>query len=269
MHLKNDVPLVLIIAERALELKQKLKAQENRASVLTAADGDHGLNLLTGHSVEVVILHMHSDWQPDVEFLRHIRTFFPYLPVVILAESSTLAGAEACAGLSTQGYLRLPVSSGEMWRAIDTALFACPYVGLPGDQVTIRRTEVARAISLIHTQHQEGLSPSQVAHQVHMSRNHLGGLFKAETGLTLSEYINLCRVASAMRIISRQTDLGFSQVAGQTGFSSESYFSKVFKRLLGMNPKGFRKIIVSKGLAAAGWCESLIQDMFAKHNKTA
>ena len=174
---------------------------------------------------------------------------------------SLTPGAEACAGLSTQGYLRLPVSPGELWRAIDNALFAFSHARRPRVQNLSNRNEVAQAMSLIQAKHHKGIGPDQVAHEVGMSRNHLGRLFKAETGHTLSEYINICRVSSAMRIINQHMDMGFSQVAGRAGFSSESYFSKLFKRLLGISPKTFRLSLKNKGMAASSWCEALIRDL--------
>lgn len=261
-------PCLLIVSEHALDIKQTLKQYKPAMEVLTALTGEEGLSLLSGRPVDLVVLYLRSDWQPDLEILRHIRMFFPYLPVVILAEASSLAGAEACAGLSTQGYLRLPVSGGELWRAIDTALFAYPGGDLPAGAPAARRKEVARALAIIQARHHEGISARMVAREVNLSRNHLGFLFKAETGHTLSEYINLCRVATAMRIISREPDLGFVLVAGRAGFSSESYLSKVFKRLLEMTPKTFRQDVVSKGPAAPAWCGALIQDMFQRAAKS-
>jgi AraC-like DNA-binding protein len=267
MQPKSDAPRLLVLSEQALELKQTLENYQGRVKVLCAMAADDGLSLLSGRSVDLVILHLHSDWQPDIEVLRHIRMFFPYLPVVILAECSTLAGAESCAGLSTQGYLRMPASGGELWRAIDKALFVYPCGELPGGAKGARRKEVAQALSTIHARHHEGISAQKVARKVNMSRNHLGSLFKAEMDRTLSEYINLCRVATAMRIISREADLGFGQVAGRAGFSSESYLSKVFKRLLDMTPKSFRQKIIAKGPAASAWCETLIHGMFQRGDK--
>lgn len=267
MLLKADAPCLLVISERSLAIKQTLKERKALVKVLAALSGDQGLSILSGRPVDLIIMHLHSDWQPDAELLRHIRTFFPYLPVVILAESSTLAGAEACAGLSTQGYLRMPASGGELWRAIDMALFAYPGGEPPGQATGARRKEVARAVSMIHSRHHEGISAQKVAQEANVSRNHLGSLFKKETGHTLSEYINLCRVSTAMRVISREADLGFGQVAGRSGFSSESYLSKVFKRLLDMTPKKFRQEIIAKGPAGPSWCEGLIQDMFQRGAK--
>jgi two-component system, response regulator YesN len=263
MSKKSHLPIVLIISEYSAELKRKLELLEKKYVVLTAMNGDQGLKVLNSQEHDVILLHLHSDWQSDVELLRHIRLFFPYLPVVILAESSTLAGAEACAGLSTQGYLRMPASPGEIWRAAESALFAYSRSVKPNNRSVASRNEVVRALSIINAQHQTGLSPQKVAQQVHMTRNHLGSLFKSETGQTLSEYINKCRVASAMRSICEQADLGFSRVAEISGFSSESYFSKVFKKLSDMTPKRFRQTVMAKGPSASGWCEKLIQNMFS------
>jgi len=267
MHPKTDPSCLLVISEQFQELKQKLGLCQAPVRVLCASSGDEGLGILSEWQVEAVVLHLHSDWRPDVEILRHIRTFFACLPVVILAEESSLAGAEACAGLSTQGYLRLPVSAGELWRAVEAALFA--YTG--GEprpaRTTARRKEVEQALSLIHARHQEGLSAHEVALGVHMSRNHLGSLFKAETNHTLSEYISLCRVATALRLITREPDLGFAQVAGRSGFSSESYFSKVFKRLLDVSPKDFRQMVLSGGPAAAARCQGRLQDLWHRQRK--
>jgi two-component system response regulator YesN len=267
MPQKNSLPKILIISELSAKLKQKLEECDSRASYIAESIGEQGIEALSIHSVDLVLLHIHSDWQPDIELLRHIRIFFQYLPVVILAESSTLAVAEACAGLSTQGYLRMPASSGEIWRAIDNALFIQPHGRISGQHSGASRSEVARALSIIHAQHQTGLKPTEVAQQVHMSRNHLGELFKYETGHTLSEYINKCRASSAMRSITKNPSLGFSQVADQTGFSSESYFSKVFRKVVGMTPKEFRQNAITKGSGGFAWCEKLVQGLFAKPYK--
>ncbi len=264
-------PLVLIVSEQARELRDKLQTHRPGAEVLAALSGDKGLRLLSARPVEVVLLHLHSDWEPDLELLRGLRSYHPGLPVVIMAECATVAGAEACARLCTQGYVRMPCSPGELWRALDAALAAFPGQGLPEPGAAppappappvARRKEVAQAVGFIHAHHQTGITPRQVAHQVHLSRNHLGGLFKAETGHTLSEYINLCRVASAMRIIAQQPDLGFSLVAERVGFRSESYFSKVFKRLVGMPPKSYRQKAMSQGRAAVAWREGMIRVLF-------
>jgi AraC-like DNA-binding protein len=267
MQPKATTPRVLVISEQSHELKQKLEHYGAPAKLLVTLSGDEGLSVLSERPVEAVLLHLHSDWQPDVELLRHIRTFFPYLPVVILAECSTLAGAEACAGFATQGYLRLPLSAGELWRTVESALFACNSGGPLGFKPAMRRKEVDQALSLIQTKHREGISARQVAQQVCLSRNHLGSLFKKYTGHTLSEYINLCRVATAACLIGREPDLGFAQVAGRAGFSSESYLCKVFKRLLGVSPNNFRRKVLREGPQATAHWEALLRDLMQPQGK--
>ncbi|KMY66028.1 hypothetical protein AAU61_18855 [Desulfocarbo indianensis] len=259
---------VLIISELGEQIKKKLQKRRPQGAVLAAATAEQGVKLLAGGGSEIVLLHLGSDWEPDLESLRRVRAFFPGLPVVVLAECSTVAGAEACARLSTQGYLRLPAGSGEIWRALDAALETrqggASFPALHG----VSHQEVLQAAAVIHAGHRQGLTPAAVAREVHLSRNHLASLFKAATGHTLSGYINLCRVASAMRLIGREPGLGFSRVAERSGFSSESYLSKVFKRWAGSTPKEFRQAMADKGPAAADWLETIIRAMFERPEET-
>jgi len=263
-----EAPKVLIISSLSEELKEKLRKRRPHWAILAAANGEQGARLLTGGMSESVLFHLASDWEPDLEALRRLRAIFPGLPVVVLAECSTVAGAEACARLSTQGYLRLPASSGEIWRALDAALEArrdgVQFSAFPGTG----KKEVLQAAALIQAEHQKGLAPGMVAREVHLSRNHLASIFKAATGHTLSGYINLCRVASAMRLISREPGLGFSQVAERSGFSSESYLSKVFKRWAGLTPKEFRQAVTARRPDAADWLEAFIRAMFNRQDET-
>ena len=55
---------------------------------------------------------------------------------------------------------------------------------------------------------------------------------------TVTEYIRHCRLEEA-RDLLRNTDLNISQVVYSVGFTSRSYFSKIFKKKYGMSPSEF------------------------------
>jgi len=62
---------------------------------------------------------------------------------------------------------------------------------------------------------------------------------------TVTEYIRHIRLESARELI-RTTDLNISQVVYTIGFTSRSYFSKIFKEKYGTTPNQFKKQIISK-----------------------
>ena len=57
---------------------------------------------------------------------------------------------------------------------------------------------------------------------------------------TVTEYIRHVRLESA-RDLLRNTDLNVSQIVYSIGFSSRSYFSKIFKEKYGISPNHFKK----------------------------
>ena len=87
----------------------------------------------------------------------------------------------------------------------------------------------------------ESLSLSEVASHIGITSNYLSALFSKETGETFSEYLNRIRIRAATRLL-KNSGLTINEIACQTGYSDAVYFSKVFKRLMGMSPRAYKKI---------------------------
>ena len=84
------------------------------------------------------------------------------------------------------------------------------------------------------------LSVSQLAKEVDMSEVYLRKLFKAETGVSPSEYITSVRLKKAKQFMKYYPFLKLEQCALQSGFSSLQYFSRVFRKEFGVSPSKYR-----------------------------
>ncbi len=67
---------------------------------------------------------------------------------------------------------------------------------------------------------------------------------------TVTEFIRHVRIELA-RDLMKNSDLNISQIVYTIGFTSRSYFSKIFKEKYGISPNEFKKQIVSKVSVAA------------------
>lgn len=67
--------------------------------------------------------------------------------------------------------------------------------------------------------------------------------FKFLYARTVTEYVRHIRLEAA-RDLMNTTDLNISQIVYSIGFTSRSYFSKIFKEKYGMTPHEFRKKVV-------------------------
>ncbi|MNY65428.1 HTH-type transcriptional activator Btr [compost metagenome] len=72
-----------------------------------------------------------------------------------------------------------------------------------------------------------------------MSPVYLGRLIKKYTSKTLTDFINEYRMEKAQELL-RETDELIVMIAEETGFSSNSYFGKVFKKYQGITPNEYR-----------------------------
>jgi two-component system response regulator YesN len=65
-------------------------------------------------------------------------------------------------------------------------------------------------------------------------------LFKKEEGISLTDYIVNVRINKAMEYL-RDPQFTVYEVATKTGFNDEKYFSKVFKKKVGVTPTEYKE----------------------------
>ena len=113
-------------------------------------------------------------------------------------------------------------------------LYAAPGDALsPGDS---RRNEmVKRAVSYLRAHFAEPVTVDQLCNYVGFSKYYFCREFKALTGRTVVDYINFLRCSNARRLIA-SGKYNVSESAAMSGFRSLSYFSRVYRRQMGVLP---------------------------------
>ena len=89
------------------------------------------------------------------------------------------------------------------------------------------------------------LSIDSIAATLGLSASYTGRIYKQATGITILERILQVRMDKA-RTILRETDAPVASVSEMTGFSSDSYFYKIFKQENGVTPAAYRKQFLKK-----------------------
>jgi AraC-like DNA-binding protein len=83
-------------------------------------------------------------------------------------------------------------------------------------------------------------SVEQLSRELFVHPSNLYRKLKALTGKKPNQYIRSFRMAKAKKLLA-DPSLPIAAVAFETGFSSSEYFSRVFKKEVGMTPTTFRK----------------------------
>src|SRR5262249_33565285 len=89
-----------------------------------------------------------------------------------------------------------------------------------------------RAIETIHDNLSRDISLAEIAANVGMSPYHFARLFKQSTGLAPHQYVLEQRIELAKTLLS-EPRLPLAELACRLGFSDQSHFTAVFRRLTG------------------------------------
>lgn len=102
---------------------------------------------------------------------------------------------------------------------------------------------VDRIKKYIEQHFRENISREDIAANIYITPNYLSRIFHEKSGLTLREYINICRIEEAKRLMSA-TDYSITEIALMTGFENIPYFSTVFKKYCKMAPAAYKGSLV-------------------------
>ena len=87
---------------------------------------------------------------------------------------------------------------------------------------------------------EEKLTLKQIAQHVHLSEEYTSRIFKKETGIHLTNYINKQKCLQAKRMITTGTH-SLREISVKLGFENYDYFSKSFKKHIGTVPSKIKK----------------------------
>ena len=85
----------------------------------------------------------------------------------------------------------------------------------------------------------EDLSLAKIAEYVSVNPKYLSNLFKKETGIPITEYIQHSKIEEAKKLLAF-TDFPLSKIQALLNFTDQSYFTKVFKKHTKLTPKQYK-----------------------------
>lgn len=98
----------------------------------------------------------------------------------------------------------------------------------------------SRAIDYMQDNIGRNLKLKNIAEQVNLSVSHFAGTFQKTTGFSPIEYFNHLKIQKACQFL-QFTDDPIKEISSGLGIDDSYYFSRLFKKLMGLSPAGYRK----------------------------
>ncbi|MFB5676468.1 helix-turn-helix transcriptional regulator [Paenibacillus terreus] len=108
---------------------------------------------------------------------------------------------------------------------------------------SVREKRYSRPISVclnyIYNHIYEDIGLNRLAEEAGLHPSYLSSLFREETGLSITEYVQRAKIEEAKKLLTL-TDYSLADVCSRLRFNDQSYFTKVFKKYAGVTPRVFR-----------------------------
>ncbi|MCC3376740.1 response regulator [Cohnella sp. REN36] len=114
------------------------------------------------------------------------------------------------------------------------------YLNQPGPATASTPEAIQRSCRYVQAHFKEEITLTEMAARTNFSVSHFSALFKKHTGQSLVGYVNRLRVDKAKKLL-RSTSFSVAEIAEMTGFSSTSYFTRVFKASIDLPPLEYKK----------------------------
>ncbi len=97
-----------------------------------------------------------------------------------------------------------------------------------------------RALDFIDTNYYENITIEDISQSAGTSRKALTAVFSSLTGFSPKDYLIYYRISKAVDLL-RDPNLSIEMIASSVGYNDQFYFSKQFKKNVGMTPSECRK----------------------------
>jgi len=246
---QDTTPTTLLIVDDNKDLLKFLADYFSaKYNVITASDGEEALRMAHTEQVQMVISDVMMPGIDGVELCRKLKSNVEtsHLPVILLTAKTEQDDVAAGYKSGAEAYVSKPFDPQILEMQVSNILQLRKRQQreiVDTDEGDINATslgdldkEFIQKMNELIDQHMadSDFNVADITQQLAVSRSLLHTKMKNLTGMSMGDYIRKKRLQMACRLLEQGFNI--SETAYRTGFSDPSYFSKTFKKNMGLSP---------------------------------
>ena len=222
--------------------------------ILEASNGRMGEEMAIEHVPDLIISDIMMPIQDGLAMCKTLKSDerTSHIPIILLTAKSSIEDRIAGLEQGADAYLAKPFSERELQVRIEKLLalrealrqkFASQLWQLKSKQTLSSQEEIflEKVRELIEVNlTNDDLGPEFLRKKLFLSRTQLHRKLKAIIGQSTTQVINLVRIEKAKTLLTN-SEMTIDQVAFECGYSSTSYFRRMFSKLVQTSPSEYRQ----------------------------
>ena len=206
-----------------------------------ATNGVAALEAIEEKKPELVFSDIRMPGLSGLELLQKLNERKNGTKVIFVSGYSEFEYAREAVRGGAIDYLLKPIEQEKLNEVLNRIL----QEGILGDEPqkeenTEESNSLQQVIREIKENYTTDITLTDLAEKYQVSVSHLSGLVKSELGLPFSEYLASKRIQKAKELLTDET-LSIDAIAEKVGYNDYFYFTKVFKKTVGISPSKYRK----------------------------
>jgi YesN/AraC family two-component response regulator len=245
--------------ERIVLKKMLQKKFGDNCQVFEAQNGKEAVEIFRREEIQVAILDIGMPGLNGIQAAEIMRKEDPRCCLIFLTAYDRFDYAKKAISIKAMEYLLKPYSQKEIISVVEEALrIAGEWSQMPVESkglqvekyIPVREEEpdyngsrlsvmTSMVEEYIRSNFMNEISMNEVARAIGYSEPYFCKMFKQQYGQSFTSYLMEYRVNEAKKFLE-QPNVIVKEVGARVGYSDSNYFTKVFKRLEGVNPSGYR-----------------------------
>ncbi|BES65209.1 response regulator [Gottschalkiaceae bacterium SANA] len=208
-------------------------------------NGAEALESTRIHLPEIVLIDINMPQLNGLEAIERIQAIHPEAVIIIISGYDRFDYAQKAVSLGVYHYLLKPFQNDEfrdlLLSALETYREKAQKKNLITHALDTHQTnQKAHILAYIKDRYRDPqLSMSLLESTFSMGKTSIANYIKRETGKTFIDYVTQLKIEHAKDLLGNP-DITILQISKLLGFSSQHYFSRVFKNQTGFSPLQFR-----------------------------
>ncbi len=212
-------------------------------TIFEAKDGEEAMQLISKHQPEIIFTDMRMPKKDGISLLKWINKSGILSKTIVVSGYDDFEYMRNAIFYKSFDYILKPIEPDVLNETLEKAVNEWKEQALHQKRLVTTTTKKKTGIHLIEEfvrqNYQNEINLQEIADRFFFSREYISRKFKQEFDETITDYVMKIRMEKAKELLENP-HLKIYEIANHVGYQNEKYFSKLFKKLIGLRPNEYR-----------------------------